>query len=130
MKAMFGLLVLLFLGYLCYIEFYSSPTVSKESAVKGETIAEARQKSAQSRKEVEIFKNLRAGMSYSEAEEIVGKPDDEIGSGMYIYRYSMADGTNVVLGFVDLDHLLYAKHQLKNGADVDLIPEAEQQEGQ
>lgn len=55
------------------------------------------------------FKFLTKDMSYAEIVAKVGNPNDEIGSGLYIYSYTLDDGKTLLLSFADLDHLFDAR---------------------
>ena len=55
------------------------------------------------------FEFLKKGMSYSEIVEKVGKPSDNIGSGLYIFTYLLSDGRSVFISFANLDDLLDAR---------------------
>ncbi len=59
-------------------------------------------------------------MTPTKAEEVFGKPDRNIGSGLIIYEYGLDDGTKVWLGFPGFDKILYAKHVLKDGKSENL----------
>lgn len=65
------------------------------------------------------FKTLRKGMSYEEIISIVGEPDQDIGSGLHVYLYNLADGTEVIVGVGD--GLMYVKQRISNDTYVDLI---------
>jgi hypothetical protein len=54
------------------------------------------------------FSFLQLGMSYNEVVARVGEPDRDIGSGMYVYVYTLSDGSELNLSFASLDHLLSA----------------------
>jgi len=45
-----------------------------------------------------------------------GIPDEHQGSGIYIFLYDMNDGSVVVIGTADLDHLMYVDHIDKRGS--------------
>jgi hypothetical protein len=66
------------------------------------------------------FKNVNLGTPYSEIEKKFGKPDQDIGSGIHIFTYTLSDSSQVWLGFADLNSLLYIKHRLNNGAVEDM----------
>lgn len=70
---------------------------------------------------IDYFKSkLDKTLTPAKAEEIFGKPDRNIGSGLIIYEYGLDDGTKVLLGFPGFDRILYAKHIGKDGKAVDL----------
>jgi hypothetical protein len=56
--------------------------------------------------QVENFRFIRAGMGYAEIAARVG-PGKDIGSGLHIFAYDLADGRQVLLGFADLNEIIY-----------------------
>ena len=62
-----------------------------------------------SRNTIEYFEtNLRPDMSHSKLIFVFGKPDKDLGSGIHIYVYTLADSTEVWVGITD--RILYARH--------------------
>ena len=51
------------------------------------------------------FDFLEAGMSYDEIVAQVGAPDRDVGSGVYVYEYDLADGSQIGISFITLEHL-------------------------
>lgn len=51
------------------------------------------------------FNFLEKGISYDEIVKKVGKEDKDIGSGLYLLEYSLADGSNIILQFFTLESL-------------------------
>ncbi len=51
------------------------------------------------------FSFLKPGMSFAEITERIGMPDEDIGSGVYLFRYDLTDGCKVVMQFITRDHL-------------------------
>jgi len=71
--------------------------------------------------ELSEFSFIRKGMPFSKIESMVGKPDLDAGSGLYVYSYNLIDGSIVFFGFSDLNSLMYIKHADANtGKTVDL----------
>lgn len=58
-------------------------------------------------------KNLSSEMTLREVKATFGKPDEDVGSGIHIFVYNLADGTNVLIGITDV--LLYARHVDESG---------------
>jgi hypothetical protein len=58
-----------------------------------------------SNRQLTDFNFLEYGISYEEIVKIVGKEDRDIGSGLYLLEYSLADGSNVILQFFTLESL-------------------------
>src|SRR3972149_3268556 len=52
------------------------------------------------------FDFLRLGMSYQEVVDRVGEADRDVGSGRHILVYDLSDGTQFMLSFASLDHLM------------------------
>jgi hypothetical protein len=48
---------------------------------------------------LEDFDFLVLGMTYDEVVAVVGPADQNVGSGLTIYRYELADGTSLLLNF-------------------------------
>ncbi len=47
---------------------------------------------------VECFRSLRRGMSMEAVVQKCGRPDDQLGSGIYIFVWRLADGSTVTIG--------------------------------
>lgn len=67
------------------------------------------------------FGFLEIGMSLKEITERVGKPDRDVGSGIFLIQYDLADGRTLQLIFVDPDKLLGAQIREKDGTWTDLF---------
>jgi hypothetical protein len=77
---------------------------------------------ASAKRTLKIFEAIKKGMTYAQIEEIAGKPDTNIGSGIYIFVYKLSEGSEVWIGFANLDKpLLYVKHMLIDGSRVDVL---------
>lgn len=57
-----------------------------------------------------IFSALPADITYPQLIRRAGSPDDDIGSGIYVFRYHLADGSIVFVGTPDRKRLLYVTH--------------------
>ena len=51
------------------------------------------------------FDFLELGMSYDAVVAVVGEADRDVGSGVYIMAYELADGRELLLQFVSLESL-------------------------
>jgi hypothetical protein len=71
-------------------------------------------------RKVELFRDLKMGMSLQEVAERVGDADKDIGRGIHILEYRLDDGSRVLIGFPDFKKLIYVKHIDKAGKSVDL----------
>ncbi len=50
----------------------------------------------------------------------LGKPDAEIGSGLFIYKYTLNDGSKILIGSQDNDSIMYIKQIHENGDVTDI----------
>jgi hypothetical protein len=53
------------------------------------------------------FRRIVKGMSMKQVIEIAGLPDRDIGSGIYIYIYNLADGSQIQIGCGHPREILY-----------------------
>lgn len=67
------------------------------------------------------FRAPRVGDAYDDVLAWVGPADADIGSGIHVLVYRLDDGSRVLLGFPDFAHLLYARHERRNGSAEDLV---------
>jgi hypothetical protein len=70
--------------------------------------------------DISDFSFLKKGMSYQQIVDKVGEPDEEVGSGAYIYIYYLSDGRSVALSFIQLSSL-YSARLIKENGDVERI---------
>ncbi len=68
---------------------------------------------------LEAFKALKKGMSLAEVRDWIGEADKDIGSGIHILEYKLADNSRVLIGFPSFDKLVYVNHQ-KDGQTTQL----------
>jgi hypothetical protein len=66
------------------------------------------------------FADIKVGTPYADIEKRFGPPEKDIGSGIHIFVYTLPDKSEIMLGFADLNSLLYAKHRLNDGTVVDV----------
>ena len=64
---------------------------------------------------IEVFKRIKPSMSMQDVVRICGVPDQDIGSGIYIFIYKLDDGTQVWIGTGDLNKLLYVNRAFPDG---------------
>jgi hypothetical protein len=64
---------------------------------------------------IETFAQIRVGMSMSMKQVIAicGLPDADIGSGIYIYVYNLADGSQVLISAANKNNIIAINHSLK-----------------
>jgi hypothetical protein len=59
------------------------------------------------------FAQIRVGMSMKQVIAICGLPDADIGSGIYIYVYNLADGSQVLISAANKNNIIAINHSLK-----------------
>jgi hypothetical protein len=59
---------------------------------------------------VEAFKGIGPSMGLKEVEARFGPPDFDAGSGIYVYVYGLADGSEVRIGADSPDQIKYVYH--------------------
>src|SRR2546423_3106483 len=64
---------------------------------------------------IEAFRRTKPQMSMKQVIDICGVPDEDIGSGIHIYVYKLADDSLVRIGTPDKKRLIYVAHVLPNG---------------
>ena len=67
------------------------------------------------------FRLITDRLSMKQVVEVLGLPDRDIGSGIYIYVYDLADRSRVIIGTADGKRLLYVIHSLENGQQSELF---------
>ena len=73
----------------------------------------SKDKNDSQKKTFEYFNtHLKADMSYTAILNEFGQPDKDIGSGIHIYVYGLADSTEIWIGYAD--KIIYARHVDKN----------------
>jgi hypothetical protein len=65
------------------------------------------------------FRQIKPRMARRDVMSIVGLPDRQLGSGLFIDFYALSDGSAMILG--SGGELVYARHQLKDGRSYDLF---------
>ena len=58
-------------------------------------------------KTADCFRSLRGGMSMNAVVEKCGRPDEEVGSGMYIFLWHLDDRSTVSIGTPYLERIDY-----------------------
>lgn len=56
--------------------------------------------------------SLRKEMDHKTVVETFGRPDKDIGSGIYVFLYTLCDSTTMLIGCTD--RILYARHSDNN----------------
>jgi hypothetical protein len=59
---------------------------------------------------LEAFKEIGPSMGLKDVEARLGPPDSDAGSGIYIYVYGLADGSEVRIGAAHPNKVLYVRH--------------------
>ncbi|MBD3279541.1 MAG: hypothetical protein GF390_02405 [Candidatus Pacebacteria bacterium] len=65
--------------------------------------------------------NVTAALSYKDMIDVFGKPDSEIGSGLYIYVYILNDGSKVLFGYQSKSNVFYIYHENNSGERENLL---------
>jgi hypothetical protein len=64
---------------------------------------------------VDCFRSLRRGMSMEAVVQKCGSPDDQLGSGSYIFVWRLADGSTVSIGTPHLEKICDVRYLDPNG---------------
>lgn len=80
-----------------------------------------RPREGQRRLTLSDFDFLEIGMSLEEITERVGEPDRDVGSGIFLIQYDLADGRTVQLVFISPDELIGVQLREKDGTWIDLL---------
>jgi isopenicillin-N N-acyltransferase like protein len=70
---------------------------------------------------LDAFKRIKASMSMEDVVRLCGVPDQDVGSGIYVFIYKLDDGSTVRIGTADLKKLLYVQVHLSDGQNADLL---------
>jgi hypothetical protein len=93
-------------GLIVYISILSACSFTKKFTPTGlSTLTPISTASPTSNRQLTDFNFLEYGLSYDEIVKRVGKEDRDIGSGLYLLEYALADGSNVILQFFTLESL-------------------------
>ncbi len=76
---------------------------------------------AETSRDIVAFRQIEADMSFAEICALVGVPDRDIGSGLYVFVYDLDDGSVVVMGFASLSRVMYVNHVYEGGSE-SLLP--------
>jgi len=68
------------------------------------------------RRSLPAFRGLRKGAVFADVQAWLGIADEEIGEEIHIFLYILPDGSRVLLGFPDRQHMSYAYHERDDGA--------------
>lgn len=69
------------------------------------------------------FDFLEVGMSLEEITERVGEPDRDVGSGIFLIQYDLADGRTLQLVFISPDELIGVQLRERDGTWIELLGE-------
>lgn len=70
---------------------------------------------------VDCFRSLTPQMSIYMAVEKCGRPDEEVGSGLYIFVYHLPDGSTVAMGTANLQRIDHITYKESSGRSVSLL---------
>jgi hypothetical protein len=66
-------------------------------------------------KNVDCFRSLKKGMPVEAVVQKCGRPDEEVGSGIYIFVWNLADGSTVSIGTPSLEKICEVRYTDPNG---------------
>lgn len=68
----------------------------------------------------DFFKsNLKKEMDHKTVVKTFGEPESDLGSGIYIYKYTLCDSSTMIIGCTR--NIAYAKHYSKSGELLDTL---------
>jgi hypothetical protein len=76
---------------------------------------------AETARTLEPFERIEPNMSFNDVCTLIGWPDEEIGSGLYIFVYHLEDDSQVRISFASYDGPMYIIHQMPDGTEERLI---------
>jgi PBP1b-binding outer membrane lipoprotein LpoB len=59
---------------------------------------------------IDSFRKITPAMTMRDVVSFCGLPDSDIGSGLFVFKYKLSDGSVVLIGTGDLKHLIYVTH--------------------
>jgi hypothetical protein len=59
---------------------------------------------------VESFRFIGSSITMQQVRAKLGAPDQDVGSGLYVYVYRLNDGSDVLIGSPDGSRILYVRH--------------------
>jgi hypothetical protein len=93
----------------------TSTTINKVTeGNNSENIFDNRQCAEVTARNIEPYRTIQSGMSYLDICKIVGIPDNDVGSGIYVFQYNLDDGSDIKIGFISLDKVYYVYHSVRN----------------
>ena len=66
--------------------------------------------STPSSRTVESFRFIGAATTIQDVAARLGAADRDVGSGLYVYAYRLADGRDVLIGSADGSRIIYVRH--------------------
>jgi hypothetical protein len=66
---------------------------------------------------IKVFRNITRRASMKKITKLCGKPDGDIGSGIHIYIYKLADGSEIRIGTPDNKQIMYVIQVTANGKE-------------
>ncbi len=94
MKNIFGILLLFAIAF-------------PASAVNSQDVAFP---SREVEKVMPLLSQFKEESPYDYIESILGQPDEDIGSGMYVLEFKLEDGTRITVGTPDKEEVWYIYH--------------------
>jgi hypothetical protein len=72
-------------------------------------------------RDLAVFKSLTADSKLSDVRRLAGPPDGDVGSGLHIYIWKLADGSTIRIGTPDNDRLFYVDLKKADGTTTRLV---------
>jgi hypothetical protein len=60
-------------------------------------------------------------VTWNDVSTWMGPPDEDVGSGIHVLVYKLADGSRVLVGTPDYKRIVYLRHEAKDGTKSDLL---------
>lgn len=105
------------IGLLVFVTFLSLSVSQEERQPTKEQARTMEKKTEDKNHTLDDFSFLKAGISYSEILKRVGPPDEDVGHGVWLYRYRLRDGSNLLLGFISRENLNSARLLRPDGTE-------------
>lgn len=114
--------LLLSVLFICTCATSTQNNTTSQNSMKTYLKGLAGTKAPQKARQLEDFKAIKINTTMRDIFLIVGTPDDEVGSGLFIFVYNLDDSTKVWIGTTSLDSTpLYITHILKDGTRIQLL---------
>ncbi|MDQ3712162.1 MAG: hypothetical protein M3388_08095 [Acidobacteriota bacterium] len=113
-------ILLIFIASMVFVGFGSPSAKSENPYLSVKSLMSQRHRASESflkPRTIEMFRRIKRRMSMKQVIELCGEPDKDIGSGIHIYVFALADGSVVRVGTPDDERIMYVVHMLANGKE-------------